>query len=317
MTTPSFLHPFVTRSHRGIYGIIRRDNQILVIRKARGPYTGLYDLPGGSPEAGETPEQTLVREIKEETDCDVITATNHREKTIFFSQFTKASGETGCMQHTGILFDVTVDGTPTEQGDGLDANGAVWVDIDTFSSQNATPFVLIGCGKEVINLANEAGYPMDVALRREERPPERYPMIAAVILSDSRRNIILQRVALSKATDPGKWSYSAAGHVDAGEDYQHAAARELAEEMGITATTLTFVGAEKTFTNGKLRAFHHVFRTTSDEPITFDPSEVAEVRSFSPQELATTIQTHPEQFKDVFAKIYLNTYFPRLTKEEP
>lgn len=34
MTHTPFLHPFVTQTHRGIYGIIRRDNQILVIRKA-------------------------------------------------------------------------------------------------------------------------------------------------------------------------------------------------------------------------------------------------------------------------------------------
>ena len=91
-----------------------------MIRKARGSYTGLYDLPGGSPEEGETPEQTLAREIKEETNCDLIFFTNKRKKTIFFSQFTKASGKTGCMQHTGILFDAKVDGDPATKGDGLD-----------------------------------------------------------------------------------------------------------------------------------------------------------------------------------------------------
>lgn len=107
---PAFLHSFVTRSHKGIYGIIRKNNQILLIRKARGPYTGLYDLPGGSPEKGETPEQTLSREIKEETNCDLVSYRNKREKTIFFSAFTKESGEVGCMQHTGILFDVEVAG---------------------------------------------------------------------------------------------------------------------------------------------------------------------------------------------------------------
>ena len=54
---PEFLHPFVTRSHKGVYGIIRKGNQILLIRKARGPYTGLYDLPGGSPEPMKRPNK--------------------------------------------------------------------------------------------------------------------------------------------------------------------------------------------------------------------------------------------------------------------
>ena len=204
MTHTSFLHPFVTRSHLGIYGIIRRNNQILVIRKARGPYTGLYDLPGGSPEAGETPEQTVIREIKEETNCDVISYKPLSKKTIFFSNFTKESEKTGCLQHTGVLFNIEVSGEPTTLGDGLDSNGAEWVDIDSLSCQNATPFVLIGCGKEVICLANEQGYPVDVCIRKEARLPNRYPMISGVFLFNTKGNIILQKVAFTKKVDAGK-----------------------------------------------------------------------------------------------------------------
>ena len=95
MLKPAFLHPYVTCSHKGVYAIIKKNNQILVIRKARGPYTGLYDLPGGTPEDSETPEETLKREIKEETNCDLIAYSNKREETIFFSQFTQASGKKG------------------------------------------------------------------------------------------------------------------------------------------------------------------------------------------------------------------------------
>ena len=212
------------------------------------------------------------------------------------------------MQHTGILFDVEVAGEPTTQGDGLDSNGAVWVDINTLSSQNATPFVLMGCGKEVINLANEEDYPVDVAVRGEPIPEGRCPMIAGLFLFNSKGNIILQKVALSKKTDPGKWSYSAAGHVDAAETYEQAALRELSEEMGIKATKIDFLGKDYTLKNGKPRAFHHVFKVISDDPITFAPSEVAEVHEFTIPELKQKITDHPEQFKDIFAKIFMKTF---------
>jgi len=308
MEQSNFLHPFVTRSHKGVYGIIRKGNEILVIRKARGPYTGLYDLPGGTPEDGETPEQTITREIKEETNCDLISCTNKREKTIFFSQFTKASGKTGCLQHTGILFDVTVRGEPTTQGDGLDSNGAEWIDADALSSQNATPFVLIGCGKAVINLANDEDYPVDVAVRGEPLIPGRHPMIAGVFLFNSRGNIILQKVAACKVAEAGKWNYSAAGHVDAGETYEQSALRELKEEMGIQAIQETFVGKDYMLKDGKPRAFHHAFKVVSDDPITFDPAEVAEVREFSVSELKQLMMKNPEQFKEVFAKIFMKVY---------
>ena len=132
----------VTKFHKGVYAIIKNDNQILLIKKARGPYTGLFDLPGGSPEKDEAPEQTLIREVKEETNCDVKDYTFWEEKTIIFSNFTKASGKTGVLQHTGILFVAQVTGQPTEQGDDLDSNGAIWMSVDQLSSDNATPFVL-------------------------------------------------------------------------------------------------------------------------------------------------------------------------------
>ena len=132
----------VTRAHFGVYGIIQKNNQILLIKKARGPYTGLYDLPGGSPEENETLEETLAREIKEETGCDLMQVSNRREETVLFSDFTKQSGETGCMQHTGVLFDAVISGTPVIKGDGLDSNGAVWVNAVSLSVKNATPFVL-------------------------------------------------------------------------------------------------------------------------------------------------------------------------------
>lgn len=34
--------------HLGAYGICYEDGKLLVIRKKGGPYTGRYDLPGGS-----------------------------------------------------------------------------------------------------------------------------------------------------------------------------------------------------------------------------------------------------------------------------
>ena len=53
--------------HLGVYGLIVKDNKILLIKKVSGPYDGLLDLPGGSLEFGERPIETLKRELEEET----------------------------------------------------------------------------------------------------------------------------------------------------------------------------------------------------------------------------------------------------------
>lgn len=59
-------------THIGVYGLIIRNEKILLIKKANGPYKGKFDLPGGSLEFGEKPEETLVREFKEETGLSVL-----------------------------------------------------------------------------------------------------------------------------------------------------------------------------------------------------------------------------------------------------
>ena len=46
-------------------------DKILLIKRATVPFKGYWALPGGKAEQGETVEQTIVREVKEETGLDI------------------------------------------------------------------------------------------------------------------------------------------------------------------------------------------------------------------------------------------------------
>jgi 8-oxo-dGTP diphosphatase len=46
---------------------VERDGHYLVLERAQDPYRGLWDLPGGFVEAGESPVEAVKREISEET----------------------------------------------------------------------------------------------------------------------------------------------------------------------------------------------------------------------------------------------------------
>ena len=52
--------------HLGVYGIIIQNNEIVLVKKNGGPYDGKLDLPGGTIEFGETPQEALIRELEEE-----------------------------------------------------------------------------------------------------------------------------------------------------------------------------------------------------------------------------------------------------------
>ncbi|HEU5016476.1 MAG TPA: NUDIX hydrolase [Pseudolabrys sp.] len=62
---------YPTRPFLAVSAAIVRDGQVLVVRRARNPALGLYTLPGGAVEAGETLSEAVAREVMEETGLKV------------------------------------------------------------------------------------------------------------------------------------------------------------------------------------------------------------------------------------------------------
>lgn len=54
-----------------VAAIIRNENKIFATQRGYGEFKDGWEFPGGKIEENETPEQALVREIKEELDADI------------------------------------------------------------------------------------------------------------------------------------------------------------------------------------------------------------------------------------------------------
>ena len=54
-----------------------------------------------------------------------------------------------------------------------------------------------------------------------------------VLVFNRRGEVFLQKRSMTKDTAKGKWDSSASGHLNAGEDYDACAVRELQEEIGL------------------------------------------------------------------------------------
>jgi ADP-ribose pyrophosphatase YjhB (NUDIX family) len=72
------------RPYLAVSAAILRDGKVLIVRRARKPALGVYTLPGGVVEAGETLEDAVRREVREETALDIepVALAGHREVII-------------------------------------------------------------------------------------------------------------------------------------------------------------------------------------------------------------------------------------------
>jgi len=53
-------------------GVALRDNEVLLVRRGRGPAAGEWSVPGGRVQVGEELHEAVVREVAEETGIEVV-----------------------------------------------------------------------------------------------------------------------------------------------------------------------------------------------------------------------------------------------------
>lgn len=151
-------------------------------------------------------------------------------------------------------------------------------------------------GEDIFDIVNEADEIIGAAPRSEVHARGLRHRAVHLWLYHSNGQILIQRRSPAKDRHPDTWDSSAAGHVDSGEDYLTAMARETREELGITEP-LSF--EEMTYVSpceATGQEFIKLYRATHDGPLTPCPEEIAELRWISPADLEDWMRRSPEAF---------------------
>lgn len=128
--------------HVGVYGVHTKEDSVLVIKKGRGPYKGLYDLPGGRIEFGEKIEDALRREFTEEVGA-IITDHNFISYEEYFCTYTNDLGEVKDFHHVGLYFAVNGDFSIIKSAeDGHDSLGALYIAKNKLNAENCSQIAL-------------------------------------------------------------------------------------------------------------------------------------------------------------------------------
>lgn len=223
---------------------------------------------GGHFEEGESPEECLLREVEEETGYRLASY-------VFRGIVTFISGK-GEIEYMCLFTADGFTGSPIPCNEGELAwvgkkevwNLNLWEgdkiffrlldeQIPFFSlklvydgAEQLARAVLNGRDMELLDVRNPDGTKSGIVsergvVHREGSLHASSHVWVARKKENGRYDLLLQKRSQSKDSFPGCYDISSAGHVDAGDDYLDTAVRELAEELGITASPgqLQYVGS--------------------------------------------------------------------------
>lgn len=141
---------------------------------------------------------------------------------------------------------------------------------------------------ETVDIWDAGGNPTGKqALKSEAHQNGWWHPTAHIWFYTQRGKVLLQRRSEEKATDPGLWDASVAGHIAAGETVLEGAVREIREEIGleVPAGALWPAGIFKSFREHpggvEDREFNHVYLCELKAPLESlepQPGEVAELK---------------------------------------
>lgn len=116
-----------------VAGVVMAGHQVLLVQRGRPPAKGIWSIPGGAVETGESLHDALVREIMEETGIDIQVG-----PLVEVVERILPDAE-GKIEYHYVILDYLCFAQQAEPRAGSDAAQARWVPFDELSQAGLTP----------------------------------------------------------------------------------------------------------------------------------------------------------------------------------
>ena len=129
-----------------------------------------------------------------------------------------------------------------------------------------------------------------------------HPVVHLHIFNTSGE-LYLQKRAMNKDIQPGKWDTSVGGHVDYGEEIEQALIREVREELDIEDFIPVFINRYK-FISKREAELVHSYYTIYNGPVIVDLSEISEGKFWKIKDIEENIgkEVFTPNFEQEFIK---------------
>lgn len=151
---------------------------------------------------------------------------------------------------------------------------------------------------EMVDVVDAEDHVIRQASRTEMRRDNLLHRAVYILVRNSNGDLFVHRRTATKDVYPGYWDVTIGGVVAAGEDYDTAARRELAEEIGVTASSLLPL-FDVRYRDPSTQLIGRAFLARHDGPVLLQESEIS-FGAFVPLHEATRIGREEQCCPDGF-----------------
>lgn len=156
--------------------------------------------------------------------------------------------------------------------------------------------------EEYFEIIDESGNVIGQASRKEcHNNSFLLHRVSHILVFNSRNELYLQKRAIIKDIQPGKWDTSVGGHLLPGETYEIAAYRELQEELGIVNVEIVHL-YDYIWQSKQEKEMVRTFKAIYDGLIVFNPEEIETGRFWSFDKIEVNLK------KDIFTPNLVEEY---------